>query len=104
MAQASPGAVLRYQYQALKAPRSIRALEILFDRPDGRAAIEIAMHPVDLDQMDRRSLHALSYTWKLPDIEPEDDHAAKPWCQTLRCDGKDLKTGASRRFRTLGCG
>jgi hypothetical protein len=62
MAQACPGAGLRYQYQALKAPRSIRALEILSDRPDGRAAIEIAMHEIDLDQVDRRSFYALSYT------------------------------------------
>lgn len=50
------------------------------------------MHDIDLGQVDHRPFCALSYTWMLPDIKPE-EQVSRPSPPTPKCDGKDLEIG-----------
>lgn len=85
------GRMETFQYEPLEQSRSIRLLDVLSynsDNPEISCKIQV----MGLDEHACTPYIALSYTWKLPEIE-ENNPVARCSPPTIRIDGKTLEVG-----------
>jgi hypothetical protein len=79
--------VRKYEYHPLTSPNDIRVLELQPDGYDERSMIfDCSLRTLNLTDTKRKPHCALSYTWKLPDIQ-EDEAPLRPSPLQVRCDG-----------------
>jgi hypothetical protein len=85
--------VHKYEYTPLDGPNDIRVLELTPDAYDQESMIfNCNLRNINLEDRKHPPYYALSYTWKLPDIE-EEQAPFRPSPVHVRCDGRILNIG-----------
>jgi len=85
--------VHKYEYTPLDGPNDIRVLELTPDAYDQESMIfNCNLRIINLEDRKHPPYYALSYTWKLPDIE-EEQAPLRPSPVHVRCDGRILHIG-----------